>query len=198
MKGAVYHLKGIPSNHWVHDPVAGGGRVIGEGCHFIDLLRFLCGHPIVAVQATMFGRDSAVEIRDDKMSMTLSFADGSFGTVHYLANGHRSISKERLEVFCAGRVIQLDNFRRMTAVGWKKFRNMNLWQQDKGHVAEVKAFLEAIEKGGTSPISIEELAEVTQVSFDVMRAAETQEVVRCSPCNFDLFAQEIEPFAKTA
>ena len=86
----------------------------------------------------------------------------------------------------------------MTAVGWKKFRNMNLWQQDKGHVAEVKAFLEAIEKGGTSPISIEELAEVTQVSFDVMRAAETQEVVRCSPCNFDLFAQEIEPFAKTA
>ena len=188
----------IPSNHWVHDPVAGGGRVIGEGCHFIDLLRFLCGHPIVAVQATMFGRDSAVEIRDDKMSMTLSFADGSFGTVHYLANGHRSISKERLEVFCAGRVIQLDNFRRMTAVGWKKFRNMNLWQQDKGHVAEVKAFLEAIEKGGTSPISIEELAEVTQVSFDVMRAAETQEVVRCSPCNFDLFAQEIEPFAKTA
>ncbi len=188
----------IPRNHWVHDPVAGGGRVIGEGCHFIDLLRFLCGHPVVAVQATMFGRDSAVEIRDDKMSITLSFADGSFGTVHYLANGHRSISKERLEVFCAGRVIQLDNFRRMTAVGWKKFRSMNLWQQDKGHVAEVKAFLEAIEKGGASPISIEELAEVTRVSFDVMRAAETQEVVRCSPRNHGSDAQEIEPFARTA
>jgi predicted dehydrogenase/threonine dehydrogenase-like Zn-dependent dehydrogenase len=188
----------IPSNHWVHDPVAGGGRVIGEGCHFIDLLRFLCGSPIVAVQATMFGRDSAVEIRDDKMSMTLTFADGSFGTVHYLANGHRSIAKERLEVFCAGRVIQLDNFRRMTAVGWKHFRRMNLWQQDKGHVAEVKAFLDAITTGGASPISIEELAEVTQVSFDVMRAAETQEVVRCSPRNFGLVADEIEPFARTA
>ncbi len=188
----------IPRNHWVHDPVAGGGRVIGEGCHFIDLLRFLCGSPVVAVQATMFGRDSAVEIRDDKMSMTLSFADGSFGTIHYLANGHRSISKERLEVFCAGRVIQLDNFRRMTAVGWKNFRRMNLWQQDKGHVGEVKAFLDAIETGKTSPISFEELAEVTQVSFDVMRAAETQEVVRCSSRNFGLFAEEIEPFAKTA
>ncbi len=188
----------IPPSHWVHDPVAGGGRVIGEGCHFIDLLRFLCGSPIVSVGATMFGRDSAVEIRDDKMSMTLSFADGSFGTVHYLANGHRSISKERLEVFCAGRVIQLDNFRRMTAVGWKNFRGMNLWQQDKGHIAEVKAFLDAIASSGISPISIEELAEVTQVSFDVMRAAETQEVVRCSPRNLGLVAEEIEPFARTA
>ena len=86
----------------------------------------------------------------------------------------------------------------MTAVGWKNFRGMNLWQQDKGHVAEVKAFLDAIATGGTSPISIEDLAEITQVSFDVMRAAETQEVVRCSPRNFGLVAEEIEPFARTA
>ena len=171
----------IPANHWVHDPVAGGGRLIGEGCHFIDLLRFLCGSPIESVQATMFGKGSAVEIREDKISITLSFADGSFGTIHYLANGHRSISKERLEVFCAGRVIQLDNFRRMNAVGWKKFRRMNLWQQDKGHVAEIRAFMHAVQTGGPLPISIEELAEVTQVSFDAVLAAETHEVVRCKP-----------------
>lgn len=170
----------IPANHWVHDPVAGGGRLIGEGCHFIDLLRFLCGSPIVSVHATMFSRDSQVEIRDDKITVTLSFADGSFGTVHYLANGHRSISKERLEVFCAGRVIQLDNFRRMTAVGWKKFRKMNLWQQDKGHAAEVRAFLNAIATGGPLPIPLNELAEVTQVTFDALQSAQTQEVVRCS------------------
>ena len=175
----------IPADHWVHDPSAGGGRVIGEGCHFIDLLRFLCGSRIVSVQATMFGRDSAVEIRDDKMSITLSFADGSFGTVHYLANGHRSISKERLEVFCAGRVIQLDNFRRMQAVGWKKFRRMNLWQQDKGHVAEVQAFLHAIASGGPAPISLGELIEVTQVSFAAMRSAETREVVHCDLAKSD-------------
>jgi predicted dehydrogenase/threonine dehydrogenase-like Zn-dependent dehydrogenase len=169
---------GIPHDHWVHDPVAGGGRVIGEGCHFIDLLRFLCGSPIVAVQAAMFGPGSAVEIRSDKLSITLSFADGSFGTVHYLANGHRSISKERLEVFCAGRVIQLDNFRRMSAVGWKNFRRMNLWQQDKGHVAEVQTFLNAVKTGGPLPISMDEIAEVTQVSFDAVKAAETQQLVR--------------------
>lgn len=171
----------IPANHWVHDPVAGGGRLIGEGCHFIDLLRFLCGSPIVSVHATMFGRDSQIEIRDDKITITLSFADGSFGTIHYLANGHRSISKERLEVFCAGRVIQLDNFRRMTAVGWKKFRKMNLWQQDKGHAAEVQAFLHAIATNGPPPIAIDELAEVTQASFDALQSAHTQAVVRCSP-----------------
>ena len=188
----------IPADHWVHDPVAGGGRVIGEGCHFIDLLRFLCGSPIVSVQATMFGRDSKSEIRDDKITLTLSFADGSFGTVHYLANGHRSISKERLEVFCAGRVIQLDNFRRMSAVGWKKFRTMNLWQQDKGHLAEVRAFLDAVANGGPPPITLEELAEVTQVSFDAIQAAETQEVVRCSPasCEFDI--NPSQPLARTA
>ena len=189
---------GIPRDHWVHDPIAGGGRVIGEACHFIDLLRFLCGSPIVAVQATSFGRDSAVEIRDDKMSITLSFADGSFGTVHYLANGHRSISKERLEVYCAGRVIQLDNFRRMSAVGWKKFRRMNLWQQDKGHVAEVRAFLDAIASGGPPPIPIEELAEVTQATFDAVQAAETQEVVRCVPRQWQLVTDRDEALARTA
>ena len=167
----------IPSDHWVHDPVAGGGRIIGEGCHFIDLLRFLCGHPITAVQATMLGREAAVDIRDDKVSMTLSFADGSFGTVHYLANGHRSISKERLEVFCGGRVLQLDNFRKLTAVGWKKFRKMNLWSQDKGQLSEVRAFLQAIATGGPPPIPIDELAEVTRVSFDVVRAAQSRTII---------------------
>lgn len=162
----------VPSNHWVHDPIAGGGRVIGEGCHFIDLLRYLCGSPIASVQATMMGRSDAVEVQGDKISMTLSFTDGSFGTVHYLANGHRSIPKERLEVFCGGRVLQLDNFRKLSAVGWKGFRKLNLWSQDKGHQAEVHAFLKAITTDGCPPIPIDELAEVTRVSFDVVRSAE--------------------------
>jgi predicted dehydrogenase/threonine dehydrogenase-like Zn-dependent dehydrogenase len=167
----------IPRDHWVHDAVVGGGRIVGEGCHFIDLLRFLCGSPIVSVQATMIGRSDAIEVRDDKLTMTLSFADGSFGTVHYLANGHRSIAKERLEVFGAGRVIQLDNFRKLSAVGWNSFRKWNLWSQDKGHHAEVGAFLKAVESGSPMPIPLEELAEVTRVSFAVMEAAETRRVI---------------------
>ncbi|MGD9854122.1 MAG: bi-domain-containing oxidoreductase [Planctomycetaceae bacterium] len=168
----------IPAEHWVHDPIAGGGRVIGEGCHFVDLLRFLCGYPITAVQAAMFGRTAADNIHDDCMTFTLSFADGSIGTVHYLANGHKAIPKERLEIFCGGRVIQLDNFRKLRAVGWPGLSRMNLWRQDKGHSAGVAAFLQAIRQGGPPPIPLEELAEVTRATFDIVRAAETHDVIR--------------------
>ena len=105
----------IPAEHWTQDKAVGGGRIIGEGCHFIDLLRFLAGAQIVSVQAIGMGQTPGMVIRDDKVSFNLGFADGSFGAVHYLANGHKSFPKERLEVFCAGRVVQLDNFRRMRA-----------------------------------------------------------------------------------
>jgi predicted dehydrogenase/threonine dehydrogenase-like Zn-dependent dehydrogenase len=161
----------IPADHWVQDDAVGGGRIIGEGCHFIDLLRFLCGSPIIGIQATRIGKAPGVAVRDDKMTFTLTFADGSFGTVHYLANGHRAFPKERLEVFCAGRVIQLDNFRKLRAYGWKSFKKMNLWRQDKGHAAEVQAFCTAIRDGLPAPISFAELVEVTRTSFNIVAAA---------------------------
>ncbi|MDZ4689436.1 MAG: bi-domain-containing oxidoreductase [Planctomycetaceae bacterium] len=171
----------IPADHWVHHPEQGGGRIIGEGCHFIDLLRYLCGHPIVQIQATRLGGRVPGVVRDDKLTCTLQFADGSFGTVHYLANGHRSVSKERLEIFAAGRVLQLDNFRRLTGYGWAKFRAQNLWKQDKGHDAEVQAFLTAIRAGQPSPIAWDELAEATCVTCDVVTAAETSQTIRYTP-----------------
>lgn len=168
----------IPADSWVQDPAAGGGRIIGEACHFIDLLRHLAGHPIVAVQATQIGAASDGSVQGDKMSFTLEFADGSFGTVHYLANGHRAFPKERLEVFCAGRVIQVDNFRRLSAFGWENCKKMNLWKQDKGHTAEVQAFLAALRNGTQSPIPFDEAAEVTRVSFDVIKAAQSRETIQ--------------------
>lgn len=157
----------IPSDHWIQDKVVGGGRIIGEGCHFIDLLRFLAGAPIVSVQAIGMGQVSGMAICGDKVSFNLGFADGSFGTVHYLANGHKSFPKERLEVFCAGRIVQLDNFRRMRSYGWPGFAKMNLWRQDKGQEACAASFVHAIKTGGPSPILFEELVEVTRVSFEV-------------------------------
>ncbi len=160
----------IPADHWTQDKAVGGGRIIGEGCHFIDLLRFLAGSPIVSVQAMMMGEAPGVAVRDDKVSFTLGFADGSFGTVHYLANGHKSFPKERLEVFCAGRILQLDNFRKLTGYGWPGFKKMNLWRQDKGNGACAAAFVEAIRSGGASSIPFDELVEVTRVSFDVVDA----------------------------
>lgn len=172
----------IPANHWVHDPVAGGGRIIGEGCHFIDLLRFLSGSRITGLQAMQIGDAPGVVVRDDKMTITLRFADGSVGTVHYLANGSKSFPKERLEVFCAGRVLQLDNFKKLTGYGWPGFTSMNLWQQDKGHNAELAAFVDAIRFGKPAPISFAELVEVTQASFAAMQAANDHAEEQCSPC----------------
>ena len=156
----------IPSDHWTQDKSAGGGRIIGEGCHFIDLLRFLAGSPIKEIKSVFMGDNPAVNILSDKASISISFKDGSFGTVHYLANGHKSFPKERLEVFCNGAILQLDNFRKLKGYGWKGFSKMNLFKQDKGQFNCVAKFVEAIEKGTPSPISFEELIEVSKASIE--------------------------------
>ncbi|MGY6214057.1 bi-domain-containing oxidoreductase [Methylolobus aquaticus] len=152
----------IPAEHWTQDAAVGGGRVIGEACHFIDLLRFLAGVPIS--KHSVIRLDSATR---DSVSLQLQFTDGSIGTVHYLANGHKSFPKERLEVFSAGRILQLDNFRKLTAFGWPGFTKMNLWRQDKGQKACAAAFVKAVEQGGVSPIPWEEVAEVSRVTIEL-------------------------------
>src|SRR5439155_15791976 len=104
---------------------------------------------------------------DDKVTFTLGFADDSVGTVHYLANGHRSFPKERLEVFCGGRILQLDNFRRLRGFGWPGFKKMNLWRQDKGNQQCAAEFIRAVQEGGPAPIPFEELMEVSVVTLAV-------------------------------
>ena len=155
----------IPANHWTQDPTSGGGRVIGEACHFIDLMRFLAGSKITAVHSTFMGDNPAVTIRNDKATITVSFEDGSIGTVHYFANGAKSFPKERLEVFCGGAILQLDNFRKLTGYGWKGFSKMNLWSQDKGQNNCTKAFVDAIENGKVSPIPFDEIIEVSRATI---------------------------------
>ena len=155
----------IPSDHWTQSIEVGGGRIIGEACHFIDLLRFLSGEPIVSHSVIAMDAQSA-----DTVTINLCFADGSIGTVHYFANGCKAFPKERLEVFAAGRVLQLDNFRRLQGYAWPGFKKMNLWRQDKGQKACVAAFVRAIEKGGTAPIPMEEILEVSRVSIEVAKA----------------------------
>ena len=155
----------IPASHWTQDPEIGGGRVIGEACHFIDLLRFLAGAPIISWQRQMMDSNTT-----DTLGIQLRFADGSIGTVHYFANGPKSFPKERLEVFASGRVLQLDNFRKLTGFGWPGFKKMNLWRQDKGQKACVAAFVRAIESGGVSPIPLDELLEVARVTIEVAGA----------------------------
>jgi predicted dehydrogenase/NADPH:quinone reductase-like Zn-dependent oxidoreductase len=162
----------IPPAHWTQDKVVGGGRIVGEGCHFVDLLRYLAGSSIVAHSAVALGRHPALLVAADKAVLTLQFADGSVGTIHYLANGHKGFPKERLEVFCGGRVLQLDNFRKLRGWGWKGFSTMNLWQQDKGQRACAQAFIDSIRKGGEPLITPTELIEVSKVSIEMETALE--------------------------
>lgn len=157
----------IPAEHWVQDRAVGGGRIIGEGCHFIDLMRYLVGYPIVDFQAMMMGEAPGVEVRDDKVSISLHFADGSFGTVHYLANGAAAFPKERVEVFCDNAVLQMDNFRVLRGYGWQGFKSMKLVRQDKGQKDCVAAFVAALREGGSAPIPFDEVMESSRVAIEV-------------------------------
>ncbi|ORT71903.1 bi-domain-containing oxidoreductase [Pseudomonas mosselii] len=164
----------IPADHWTQDETVGGGRIIGEACHFIDLMRFLVGCPIVSIQARRMGDSPAVAVTEDKASITLGFEDGSFGTIHYLANGAASFPKERVEVFAAGRVLQLDNFRKLKGFGWPGFKKLNLWKQNKGQSECAAAFLEAVGQGKATPIPSDEIFEVARVSVEVARMMRAQ------------------------
>jgi predicted dehydrogenase/threonine dehydrogenase-like Zn-dependent dehydrogenase len=150
----------LPADHWTQDPEVGGGRIIGEACHFVDLLRFLAGSPIVANS-----RLAMTSATGDTLSLQLGFADGSIGTVHYFANGCKTFPKERLEVFAAGRVLQLDNFRKLRGFSWPGFSKMNLWRQDKGQGSCAKAFVDAVRQCGPAPIPFEEIVESSRVSI---------------------------------
>ncbi|MDD4891576.1 MAG: Gfo/Idh/MocA family oxidoreductase, partial [Phycisphaerae bacterium] len=165
----------IPPEHWVHHPELGGGRIIGEGCHFIDLMAFLAGSKVRTVSAAMVG--GGVAVHEDKMSITLSFEDGSVGTVNYFANGSKSYPKELLEVFSDGRVVRMDNFRRTTGYGFRGFKKLKSWRQDKGHAAEFAAFIERAATGGPPLISLDELVNVTLASFAAMTAARESRTV---------------------
>ena len=152
----------IPAEHWTQDLEVGGGRILGEACHFIDLLRHLVGESIIGHHRLAMKSELG-----DTVSLQLRFADGSIGTVHYFANGSKAFPKERLEVFAQGRVLQLDNFRKLTGFGWPGFRRMNLWRQDKGQKACAAAFVQTLQAGGKAPIPWEEIHEVTRVTIEL-------------------------------
>ena len=158
----------IPPDHWTQDRAIGGGRIIGEACHYIDLLRFLVGAPIRSFTATRMGATTGPENPGDNASITLSFEDGSMGTIHYFANGGKAFSKERIEAFGGNGVLQLDNFRRLTGYGWKGFRHQRRFTQDKGQKACAAAFVDSIRSGKPCPIPYTEIVEVAKVSIDVV------------------------------
>lgn len=157
----------VPADHWTQSIDIGGGRIIGEACHFFDLLRYLVGYHVSDFDAVAMRARAGTPETGDKATITLKFEDGSIGTVHYLANGHKSFPKERLEVFCAGRILQLENFRSLRGWGWRGFRRMNLWRQDKGNIDCVRGFVSAIRDGKPAPTPFDETYEVSRLSIEI-------------------------------
>lgn len=155
----------IPSSHWTQDPHCGGGRIIGEACHFIDLLRFLMNSPIKSWQASSIKTHS--ERLDDNTTITLTFENGSMGTIHYFANGHKKFPKERVDIFCNGKIMHLDNYKKLTAYGFSKLKKMRTLRQDKGQKACVSAFVNAVSNGESSPIPFHEVTEVSRLSIEI-------------------------------
>jgi predicted dehydrogenase len=157
----------VPADNWLQNKDIGGGRVIGEVCHFIDLMRFLIGSNIKEHSSTMLGMSSSFKIRDDKVAITLSFEDGSFGVINYLANGGKAFPKERIEVFCDDAVLQLNNFRELKGYGWKNFKKYTTWSQNKGQNECANAFVKSILNGESSPIPYEEIIEISRVTIEI-------------------------------
>jgi predicted dehydrogenase/threonine dehydrogenase-like Zn-dependent dehydrogenase len=164
----------IQSNHWTQDPAIGGGRIIGEACHFIDVLTFLVGAPPVSVSAHALPNGG--KYSEDNVSMTFTFHDGSIGVVDYLANGDKSMPKERLEVFCEGMVAVLDDYVSLTVVKDGK-KNVESGAQDKGWKGEMAAFAEAIQSGGEAPIPYEQLIGVTKSTFAAVESIRSRNSV---------------------
>ena len=165
----------IPPDSWVHSKTAGGGRIIGEACHYIDLMRHLTDSEIVSIKASCIGETQHPTIREDKASLTILFKDGSMGTIHYFANGGKAFPKERVEVFVDNGVLQLDNFRSLKGFGWAGFKSMKLLRQNKGQSECMKAFFDAIANGTNSPIPFEEIIEVSQAAIDAAEQISSSE-----------------------
>jgi predicted dehydrogenase/threonine dehydrogenase-like Zn-dependent dehydrogenase len=154
----------LPLTHWTQNPSQGGGRMVGEACHFVDFITFLVGATPIAVNALSLPDNN--RYREDNVVMTFNYPDGSLGTVIYLANGDKAFPKERVEVFTGGKVAVLDDFRTLEMVAQGKRRVIHArLRQDKGHRAEWEAFAQAAMAGGPPPIPYEQIFGVTEATF---------------------------------
>jgi polar amino acid transport system substrate-binding protein len=170
-----YRVNGgrIPRAHWAHDPKIGGGRIVGEVCHFIDLIHFLTGSLVTRVFAEAISSGNQEIIDDDSVFITLRLADGSNASIAYLAEGDRALPKERVEIFGGGKSFVIDDFR--TTAAWADGREAKtkLREQDKGQKDEILTVCAMVRDGGPSPIAIDDLATTTRATFRVLESLRT-------------------------
>lgn len=156
----------VAPDHWTQDKETGGGRVIGEVCHFIDLAQHLTGSRIESVSANAMKDPHNLK---DSLVINLSFENGSVAGISYFANGGKELAKEKLEVFCSGQTFVIDDFKTLTTYG-RSVRVDKLTKQDKGHKTQMEAFIEAINSGKDSPVSFEEIYHSTEVTFQALES----------------------------
>lgn len=169
----VYRINAgqLPSDHWTHDESEGGGRVIGEVCHFIDFAQFMTDAMPARVSAIATPHEPRAGFIDDSIVIALTMTDGSIASIVYTASGDSSVAKERVEIFCDRSVATLDDFKSAEfATGGKKTR-LGSGAQDKGHAEEIKIFFKALSEGGPAPISIESLIATSRACFGAIESA---------------------------
>lgn len=160
----------IPANVWVHDLKVGGGRIVGEACHFIDLITFLTGSKVKAVCMSALGVNP--EENTDNASILLKYENGDNGVINYFANGSKSYSKERIEVYSQEKTVITDNFRETIGYGTKGFSKLKT-KLDKGHARQFQLLAERAEKGGTPLIPFDEIVNTTNASFACLESLKT-------------------------
>lgn len=155
----------VPRESWVHHPEEGGGRIIGEVCHFVDLLQFLTGDvPTEVFAHALGGPDGALH---DTVHATIKFTKGSVGNISYYATGDSAVAKERVEIFGGGRVVLLDDFRELSISAGGKTTRRKLGAQDKGFDGEIESLLTMVRAGGDAPIAFESLVLTTRATFAI-------------------------------
>jgi predicted dehydrogenase/threonine dehydrogenase-like Zn-dependent dehydrogenase len=160
----------VPADHWIHDKNIGGGRILGEVCHFIDLAAYLAGAKIKSVAANSLEDPNGLT---DTLNISLAFANGSIAGISYFSNGNKELDKEYLEVFAGGVVLQLNDFKELVVYGKSK-KASGLGKQDKGHRQEVAAFIDSIRNGGPAPIPFEEIYDSMRATFKVQESLALQ------------------------
>jgi polar amino acid transport system substrate-binding protein len=163
----------LPLNHWVHDPQEGGGRIIGEVCHFIDLIHFLTGSLTTRVYAESVGAENQETPNADSIFVTLRLADGSNGAIAYLAEGDKALPKERIEIFGGGKSFVIEDFRSATAYQNGKSKTTKLREQDKGQREEMRTVCAMVMEGKPAPISLKDLATTTRATFKIKESLRT-------------------------
>lgn len=162
----------IPKDIWLQDPEVGGGRMVGEGCHFIDFMSYVCGAPVVKVQAMCIKTPNGAETPEDSISVNLQFADGSVGTLEYVALGDTTLPKEFCEIHGEGSTATMDNFCKTVCTGKLGKRKLK-GKQQKGFAEEIAATIAAVESGAAMPIPFEEILNVTKTTFAVLKAVKS-------------------------